>query len=244
MVVLDKHDARSFKRSLAMNRKRPPGLPLRHCEHKKHYRLVASHNISVNTANMIDGPSCRRCSSLSLLDILHRRLLGLAIRILRRSVRCVRTLFGLTLSLLAFSRFALGSALSGLLRVLLALFRALAADDSCIESGMREARDREPMSSRSANHTKRGYTREYDMNLLLLVAVRVVELDREALAALPAVRAGRERARDERRGPDEARVGRREAHRPVVGEHGWSVGYVDVEGERARLERRGGEVGL
>ena len=74
------------------------------------------------------------------------------------------------------------------------------------------------------------------MDLLLLAALRVRNLDREALVALPAVRARRERAGHERGGADEARVGRRERDGAVVGEHGRRVRDVDVQRQGAVFE--------
>ena len=86
---------------------------------------------------------------------------------------------------------------------------------------------------------------------LLLAPVRAVDLDREALVALPAVRARRERARQERRGADEPRVRGRDRHRRLalpfavavtagLDERGRGVRDVDVDGQRALLERARG----
>lgn len=80
--------------------------------------------------------------------------------------------------------------------------------------------------------------------LLLLAALGVLELDSEALAALPAVAAGRERAGEEGGRAEEAGVGRRERDRAVVPEDGRGVGEVEVQRQRARLEGGRAEVCL
>jgi hypothetical protein len=83
-------------------------------------------------------------------------------------------------------------------------------------------------------------SRQHDLHLLLpLPALGVLELDREALRALPAVRARREARGHERDAAEEARVLVRRRLRAVGGDGGRRVRHVHVQRERARFEGGG-----
>ena len=82
------------------------------------------------------------------------------------------------------------------------------------------------------------------MDLLLLPGLSVLQLNCDALVALPSVAAGAEDCRDQSSCADEPRIRRRSIVCLVVGNDGWSMGQVDMERECTSLEFRRCKIGL